>query len=423
MTPLPLRTGGAANDVQGNVLAGFNKPHMHFLIVQLPRAVTAARAWLGEIAPRVACTREVAEHNALFRARRADPRSWLGLALTRGGLEALGVDVRQELAEHHAFLVGPAARAEELGDVGDSAPTRWAFGREGARIDAVVSVAADEAPDELDELVRACCDRHGGAVVHTLKGAKLGVGRHSHEHFGYRDGISQPRVAGYHDVEPAVKPGEFLLGWESESGDRDEGLGWLHNASFMVLRQLEQDVRAWRKVSEREAAGGNDRWPARVMGRQPSGRPTAPHTDIDAFDFENDRDGEHTPLDAHIRKVSPRDGAFAPQRRRLMRRGIPYGPRFEDDEEAERGLVFVAFMASIERQYEYVQRLWVNRSDFPRRGAGRDAVIGRVDPGEERYRDKNGSAPPEISSFVRTRGAVYAVAPGRRGIEALARGL
>jgi hypothetical protein len=98
-----------------------------------------------------------------------------------------------------------------------------------------------------------------------------------------------------------------------------------------------------------------------------------------------------------------------------MRRGIPYGPPYEEDRDAERGLLFVAFVASIERQYEYVQRLWANRTDFPRRDAGRDQVVGQLDPGERRYR---GDLPPP-AAFVRTRGAVYAVALGKSALAEL----
>jgi Dyp-type peroxidase family len=419
---LPLRR---SEHVQGNVLAGFNKPHMRFLLIALPPDAAAARAWLRELAPEVATTDQVFEHNLARKRGKHEPATWIGLALTRWGLEALGVrGVDRRLADHHAFLVGPAARAPDLGDVGDSAPGGWEFGASAEAIHAVVTVAADDPGDDLPalRLVKEIGERYGGRIRHELRGDKLGPEAGSHEHFGYRDGISQPRVQDFNEPgdEPLVAPGEFVLGERSEAGPAGDMPQWLRHGSFMVLRKLEQDVRAWRAA--RKAAGG-DRWAAAMMGRYPDGTPTADARGPNDFTFAGDDDGARTPLNAHIRKVGPRDERFGSQRRRIMRRGIPYGPPYREDDPAERGMLFVAYVASIERQYEYVQRLWANRSDFPRLGAGRDPVIGRLDPGETRYRDPDAAdEQPQLAAFVRTRGAVYAVALGRSALALLARG-
>ena len=412
-------------DIQGNVLAGFNKPHMRFLLLRLPPDPAAARAWLAELAPLVATTREVADYNDGFASGKQEPKTWIALALTRWGLEAVGVrSVERALADHHAFLFGPAERARDLGDDGDSAPGAWDFGAQPEAIHAVVTVAADDPDTDLPaalELVHEIGDRHGCERVTELHGDKLGSGAGSREHFGYRDGISQPRVRGFNTIEdtPFVAPGEFVLGHASEAGPAGDMPDWLRNGSFMVLRKLEQDVDAWRTAA---ASGDPEQWAAQMMGRFPDGTPTAKAHDLNGFTFAGDDDGYRTPLTAHIRKVCPRDDdRFASQRRRIMRRGIPYGPPFDEDPDAERGLLFVAYVASIERQYEYVQRLWANRSDFPRRGAGRDAVIGQVDPGETRYLAPDDAArQPAPSAFVSTRGAVYAVALARSALEELA---
>jgi deferrochelatase/peroxidase EfeB len=66
MSPaLPLTESPAADEIQGNVLAPFNKPHMHFLMVRLPEQGDRARGWLAEMAGLVASSGKVARHNAL----------------------------------------------------------------------------------------------------------------------------------------------------------------------------------------------------------------------------------------------------------------------------------------------------------------------------------------------------------------------
>jgi hypothetical protein len=71
-----------------------------------------------------------------------------------------------------------------------------------------------------------------------------------------------------------------------------------------------------------------------------------------------------------------------PERHRLIRRGIPYGPPLEsnreEDDEVDRGLLFVAFQASIPSQFEHVWLDWLNNHDFPFEGAGNDPLTGQV---------------------------------------------
>jgi Dyp-type peroxidase family len=110
--------------------------------------------------------------------------------------------------------------------------------------------------------------------------------------------------------------------------------------------------------------------------------------------------GEVCPHFAHIRKVNPRDagtdlGTPADSLLRLMlRRGIPFGPPLAGVAKpsaalvkSERGLMFIAYAATIEDQFEFITRRWVNSALHPRFG-GHDPIIGRrghVDlPGGER---------------------------------------
>jgi Dyp-type peroxidase family len=366
-------------DIQGNVLFGFNKPNQRFVMLRLPGDATAARAWLERTRGEVASGEAVRRHKDKYKNGRAKPETWTGLGLTWSGLARLGTpDLVAGLREDYAFRAGPQVRAPDLGDVGDSAPARWLFGT----VDAVLTLAADEKGDVEQAVahVTRLAGRHGADVVHVLEGSKLDGGR---EHFGFRDGGSQPQIAGLAET-PDTQPGEIVVGEPSAAPPRAAIPSWLRNSSFQVLRVLAQDVRRWRAAS----AGKDERW----IGRS--------------------RDGDRlrsTPTDAHAAKAVPA-AAFDPARRRLIRRGIPYGPPYDEDPRAERGLIFNAFMASIDRQYEYVQCLWANRDDFPAPRTGRDRVIGATPGG---YRAGH-------ARYVTTRAAVYAVTPGLAGLQELA---
>ena len=68
--------------------------------------------------------------------------------------------------------------------------------------------------------------------------------------------------------------------------------------------------------------------------------------------------------------------------RRILRRGIPFGPAFDPAAgrghgiDAERGLVFQCYQASLADQFVFLQQAWINASDFPIANTGRDPIIG-----------------------------------------------
>jgi deferrochelatase/peroxidase EfeB len=104
-----------------------------------------------------------------------------------------------------------------------------------------------------------------------------------------------------------------------------------------------------------------------------------------------DPNGRLCPFPAHIRKVNPRDdpsdtsGPRNTKTRLMLRRGIPYGPATKtpqplEDDGADRGLLFMSYQASIDNQFEFVTRTWVNRANAPHDSApttGHDPIIGQ----------------------------------------------
>lgn len=156
-----------SDEIQGNILAGFNKDHQVFLFLTFPDQA-AGRAWLADLLPRVATTRQVATFNEQFsqalRNRGGDDpenltAKWVNVGLTAGGIRKLAPERDADLQGFPAFVQGPAARAAELVDEGPSAPSRWIVVQSGQDVDAVVTVAADERYDLQVEAIQASLAR------------------------------------------------------------------------------------------------------------------------------------------------------------------------------------------------------------------------------------------------------------------------
>ena len=385
------------HDIQGLVARGYgNLAAARFLLLSIGDAA-AARRWLGSL--------------ALARGDERPEETAVNLALTSSGLERLGLDGATLAMFSNEFVAGMTTshRRRILGDTGSDAPEAWIWGGpEGPPIHALLLLYARDAA-RLDALEREQAPA-GFDVAHRLDTSDLD----GFEPFGFRDGVSQPIVDGLSKTGPpevTVKSGEFVLGYENEYGlytdrplvddpggalPRDpqgSGQGDLgRNGSYLVVRQLRQDVPAfWRFVDE--AADGDPaarlRLAAKMVGRWPSGAPLvlAPDADVPALaeanDFayhEHDRRGTRCPVGAHIRRTNPRDSLDpAPgtsrsweinRRHRLLRRGREYGPPLSMEEalaggdSAERGLHFMCLNANIQRQFEFVQHTWLNNPKF-----------------------------------------------------------
>ena len=297
------------------------------------------------------------------------------------------------------------------------------------------------------------------------------------EHFGFVDGLSDPRIEGTWQADrddgkssPAnlMKPGEFILGYQSGDGSTTPGVpieprldphGLLppvsgpgelrdfgRNGTFLVARQLSQDVAEFRRFTA-EAAGvapsqygtrAAEAVAARVVGRWRSGTPlvdTVPPDDPNAFSFGSDPHGFGCPIGAHIRRANPRDslgvdGAAAQasaNRHRLMRRGRPYGPPLPqgtlEDDGVERGLMFVCLNADIERQFEFIQQNWINNPTFGGLYAERDPLIGATAPPAHLTIQVNAVCEriEGLSRFVGVVGGGYFFMPGMSALRYLAR--
>jgi Dyp-type peroxidase family len=441
-TPSPQRSlADSLADFQGNLIRpyGVNLPCARFLFLTFTSGPPECQAWLRQWSAQLT--------SAQTWPAGFIPKSTLNLAFTFAGLHALGVPDSSLQSFPAAFRAGMASRAELLGDEGESSPARWHFGGPAKPVHALVSVysGSDQTADERLRRVRASLA--GVALECYLQtGRLLPEGR---EHFGYRDGIGQPGIAGAGlpsvPGQPDVLAGEFFLGYRNESGEipnlNPAELG--SNGTFLVFRKLYQDVAAFRTFLREQARRirGNDsrddiEWlAARLVGRWRSGAPLAAfpdHDDPDVwknparandFDYSEDRVGLEVPIGSHIRRANPRDGLpganFIPAHR-LLRRGIPYGASLSEASETndfqDRGLMFIALNTDLERQFEFVQGQWLQSGTFAPglSSPDQDPLVGAQNRPNGRFTLRANGHPINIfhlPRFVQMRGGDYFFVP------------
>jgi len=467
-------------DVQGLLLRGFGRlEHARYLLLRFPDRSQPLR-WLAEL------------RRGLTSAEHEPPPGARNVAFSRRGLERLGLPARAARRLDPAFVEGMTGgvddgsshRSRLLGDRGESAPARWDWGNGANPVDAILLVFERERP-AVEALARQATEhaaRCGLEIAATLEAGTL-PGRK--EHFGFRDGISQPAlrnanlpgarpgVLGPDREENGVEVGDFLLGHRDGYGQRSEGaslpadvagasilrpLGdggpphFGHDGSYLVVRQLEQDVAGfWTAVRDAaDEAGADPIWLAsRIVGRWPSGAPTvvarksdAPEwSDHNAFGFAgSDPHGFACPPGSHIRRANPRDWLLAPRPadasrlaslHRLIRRGRPYGDPLVPDlapekllvasrDDGRRGLQFLCFNASLERQFEFVQSSWLEQRKFGGLRDETDPVAGSDPESGMRFHVPGLGRPVQLrglARFVRVRGGAYFFLPGLAAVD------
>ncbi|TDE92591.1 Dyp-type peroxidase [Occultella glacieicola] len=391
-------------------------------------------------------------HALLEDQRSASPsatRAWLTVAFTYEGLKALGVPPSSLDSFPREFREGMAARAQELGDVGESGPERWEPPLGSPDVHVAVSVLAPD-PPALEAVAERARSRYADlasvAVVWRQDCYQLPSGRTS---FGFKDGIGNPDIEGSGLVprnsrERPIKAGEFILGYPDETGSLapmpiPDVLG--RNGTYLVFRKLHTNVAAYRRYLRDRARDRQEErlLAAKMVGRWPSGAPLAlapdrdepslgadPHRNND-FAYGDDPGGFKCPAGAHSRRANPRDSLESElttdtRLHRMVRRGTSYGPQLPDDvlddDGADRGIIFVFAGAHLKRQFEFVKTQWLNDGIFIGAPAERDPLVGAHQqptdftmarrPIRRRLRD----VPP----FVVTRGGEYCFAPGLRAL-------
>jgi len=455
-------------DVQGNILRGYRQPRVRHLMLSVVEAADA-RAWLGATVSGTAGVPQVTSQAPWDEK----PASCFNMGLTFEGLRALGVSSASLASFPTEFAEGLTARALKLGDIGDSAPEHWpAPFDKPDDIHLVVSIHAREEAD-LDR-IQAQALQHARTfrLLDKRDGANFNG---DFVHFGYRDNISQPRFAEIHDPadypdpQPMAPLGTVLLGYPNNF----EGLFWRvpdpvalgRNGSFNAFRVLAQDVMGFENylteaakylltqkgVDELLPEGGEAKIgeglsregalreivAAQMCGRWRNGVPLAlspdaqyPQPPIQEKQFNNfDYPASSgCPYSSHIRRSNPRDAQIvqrvANNSRRLVRRGMPYGPRYnplsadatERSGDTERGLLGNFIGASLGAQFEAMCTDWINVGlQDPRVTGSNDPLIGANAPETSWFNLvlKSGTTfrLRTLPRFVRARGGAYTFLP------------
>ncbi len=483
------------DDIQGLVRFGY-KHHTEasFLLLRVADRA-AARRWLQSVP---ICTAETVE---------PPPETALQVALTGDGMRALGVSPAIIEAFGADFVSGmgnDANRARRLGDVGANDPSCWQWGA-GERVPHVLlmlyalpgKLAAFQSAIEAQ--TGAGFDRMACLATSDLDGV---------EPFGFMDGISQPLVDWQRQRHPKDEEradysnlsclGEYLLGYPNEYGgytDRpllDPALAGPHlpraedapdradlgrNGSYLVMRQLRQDVHGFWRFIDRCAGGdaaARDRIAAAMVGRSRDGVPLADPADeaiegggvpgdLNAFTYRADPHGVRCPLGAHVRRSNPRNADLPPgpagvvswvkrtlgfdsealdrdrvastRFHRLLRRGREYGVGVSMAQalagpkpSSETGLHFICLGANIARQFEFVQNAWaigVHFDGLPNEGdpllGSRTAADGTPTDGFSIPRaDGADDRLAGLPQFVTVLGGGYFFLPGIRALRFLA---
>jgi deferrochelatase/peroxidase EfeB len=282
-------------DTQGLLRFGF-KHHTEavFLLLRVKDAAAACR-WMGRVQVSTAVSLDPL------------PSTVLQVALTRAGMSAMGVGAAVLGGFSEEFLEGMSGdpnRTRRLGDVGASAPDRWDWGS-GDR-EPHVAVLLYALPGNLAEFQRVTEADCAAAfdLMYRLSTTDMG----GVEPFGFADGLSQPEID-WGRVLPAMDEqqlsyrnlsslGEFVLGYPNEYGlytprplldAQHDSHGFLpraedspdradlgRNGTYLVIRQLRQDVRGfWRAIDARAGSIVVEReWLAsQLVGRTRSGEP------------------------------------------------------------------------------------------------------------------------------------------------------
>lgn len=361
----------------------------------------AGRSWLTEL---LGSVQSAADAQATMDAS----QRWVTLAFTWTGLRALGVPEAALATFPDAFREGMASRADILGDTGTHAPAHWVGGLAGDDVHAIAILFARD-----DDEYRRCVGEHDKLVarcdgVRTVSYLDLNATppfNYAHDHFGFRDRLSQPVMKGSGE-EPtpgsgaALEPGEFILGYPDEDGpptNLPEPQVLSHNGSYLAYRRLQEHVGAFRAYlsDNAETPEEQELLAAKFMGRWRSGAPLvlAPNADDPELgadplrnnDFnykEMDPFGYACPLGAHARRLNPRDTAHNMNRRRMIRRGATYGSALPDgapDDGADRGIAAFIICADLVRQFEFAQNVWINDRTFHELGNEHDPICGAQD--------------------------------------------
>ena len=451
------------DDIQGNILRGYRQENGRHFALKAKNG-GGAREFLARIVDESGRFPQVTTAAHWGDER---PPYCFNIGITCDGLRTMGVPESILTKFPHPFQEGPAKRAAILGDIRQSDPEGWTLG--GPKTPAVhmmVSLYTTESRNpQRKSLSRQLRALFADFDLQEIWVKDTNAFKKGKIHFGYRDGISQPNVSGapggrFPDMQPDAKTGDFLLGKDYLNQYRGNYLGEIpaalgDNASFAAVRVLDQHVQAFEQFIKLVGKRYNidpELVAAKLVGRWRNGDPLtlAPHEPsldseripwdkINSYDYApseraplylDDREGLRCPLGSHMRRLNPRSGMVMgfPHSRRIIRRGMPYGPKFDpkNPTNEERGLFGYFICGDLGMQFEFILGTWAN-GDFSTAGlrGTKDPILGAQpeEGGQFVIRTDNLNDPiivDNVPQMVTTQGSVYCLLPGIGGLRYVA---
>jgi len=406
----------AKNEIQGLILRGYsNLPNAVYLLLQVNN-VGDAKKWLKDIS------------NDITNGDTKPQTTAMNIAFTLAGMKRLGLSQNALHTFSGEFEEGMSTEHKQMmfGDYGKSDPKNWNWGGPHCPEVHMMLMLYTDTSERLETFCQAVSEKINGAGLTILQRIDTCRPDNEKEHFGFKDGISQPFLEELSAKGPADDPiavGEFVLGYKNEYGQftdspsvlpaedpgnlfpvqaETENKDFGANGSYLVFRQLGQDVKGfWNFMYEttKDKSGNHVedeavKLAAKMVGRWPSGTSLvcSPEKDDPALceknDFlyyKQDPQGLGCPYGAHVRRNHPRDclenipkeSTSIARKHRLLRRGRSFGApvaksmnpadilnTVDTSPAGSRGLNFICFNADLGRQFEFVQNIWINNPKF-----------------------------------------------------------
>ena len=436
-------------DVQGIVRFGYGRLKGASYALARIKNLEAARSWLLSAPVATAVERD------------PPPATALQLAFTVEGLRALRVPDEVIGAFSHEFVSGMTqeSRSRRLGDLEANSPSNWTWGY-GDKVPhlLVMFFAHSERLDAFKESSTGAGWNDAFEVTWLYTADLDGI-----EPFGFVDGISQPKVdwgqqrnmlEGQIDYGNMVALGEFLLGYRNEYGkytdrplvdsnaasadlllaeDASEKKDIGRNGTYLVMRDLQQDVRRFWQFLNKHAHGNAtfmEKLASAMVGRTHTGDPLVPiqrepiagigpeanEVRQNQFTYDSDPEGIGCPFGAHVRRANPRNTdypgrpatllskvvtmlGFGPKGfrddlissvryHRILRRGREYGPGLSPQDalapappnEPSRGLHFICLNGKILRQFYFLHNACIENTMFAAMSGQSDPLLGNRQP-------------------------------------------
>jgi len=322
--PEPVYPAQVQQNIQGNVIPGFNKGLQTYLFYRICDT-DKAKEFLQWVTPLLASMDEVLAFRRMYRSQRYRRgrkkthlyATWVNIAFSYPGIRKLRGAKEADAFGEESFRQGLAARSTYLGD--PSHPKRkghrkhWKVGGPDNEADILLIVGSDsrEMHEDMIHDIKDMADQRGLELIFEQEGKTLPGDLRGHEHFGFKDGISQPGVRGKLSATPGdyitpryyantddrrlyfgkpgqlmAWPGQFLLGEPRQDPDHlynpdaraNHFPKWAAQGSYLVVRRLNQDVTTFWAFANAAASSlgiSPQQFAAMMVGRWPSGAPVS----------------------------------------------------------------------------------------------------------------------------------------------------